>query len=355
MRRRDNVRIGPIEAAPGNHAFGYLPVAASRSGLAPDIPIHVFAGAEPGPTLLVQGAIHGAEIIGSVAILDFIAELDPGRLRGNVIAVPVVNRIGFEFGERGSRIDGKDISRLFPGNPKGSVSDQVAHTYFNQVVRRANVMLDFHAGARTAYERYVLFGAEEDPTQLTTMELRRRQLVVAFGLDQAAFFPPGTFGQNQAKAAIEDADVLQITLEFGGGTGWYANGAANVRDARRGIWNVLKAMRMADGPLESDGPTCTVYNANVVIWTPDVDGLFVRLKRFGERLEAGDLYAHLVDPITGAVKAEIRTPHAGIVIPSGQEWPTIGATSVGILGVIDRVEQRDKMDLYVDFIPKEAV
>lgn len=348
------MRIGPIEAAPGTHAFGYLPVAASRSGLSPDIPVHLFAGAEPGPTLLVQGAIHGAEIIGTVAILDFIAELDPGQLRGNVIAVPVVNRIGFEFGERGSRLDGKDMSRLFPGNPNGSVMDQVAHTYFDQVIRRANVMLDFHAGARTAYERYVLFGAEDDPANPSEIERVRRKLVVAFGLDQAAFFPPGTFGQNQAKSAIEDAGVVQLTLEFGGGTGWYANGVQNVRDARRGIWNTLKAMRMVDGDLEIDGPTCTVYNANVVIWKPDVDGLFVRGKRFGDELAAGDVYATLVDPVTGATRAEIRTPEAGIVIPSGQEWPTIGATSVGILGVVDRVEHRDRMDVYVDLDPKEA-
>lgn len=347
------MRIGPIEASPGNHSFGYLPVAASRSGLTPDIPIHLFAGAEPGPTLLIQGAIHGAEIIGTVAILDFIQELDPSQLRGNVIAVPVVNRIGFELGERGSRLDGKDISRLFPGNPNGSVSDQIAYTYFHEVICRANVMLDFHAGARTAYERYVLFGAEEDPNQPNEIERIRRKLVVAFGLDQAAFFPPGTFGQNQAKAAIEGAGVVQLTLEFGGGTGWYANGQANVHDARRGIWNTLKAMRMVDGEFESDGPTCTVYNANVVIWKPDVDGLFIRLKRFGDELKAGDVYAHLVDPVTGEIRAEIRTPEAGIVIPSGQEWPTIGATSVGILGVIDRVEQREAMDLYVDIKPKE--
>ena len=85
--------------------------------------------------------------------------------------------------------------------------------------RQANVMLDFHAGARTAYERYVLFGAEKDPNNLTEIEKKRRKLVVAFGLDQAAFFPPGTFGANQSKEAIESANVVQITLEFGGGNG----------------------------------------------------------------------------------------------------------------------------------------
>src|SRR5687768_15054644 len=98
------LRVGNLETGPGEHVFGYLKTAASRSGLSPDIPIHLFAGAAPGPTLLVQGAIHGGEVIGSIAILDFIEHLDPNTFKGNVIAVPVVNRAGFELGERGSRI-----------------------------------------------------------------------------------------------------------------------------------------------------------------------------------------------------------------------------------------------------------
>lgn len=343
------MRVGNIEAMPGEHAFGYLETARSRSGLSPDIPVHLFVGAEPGPTLLVQGAIHGAEVIGSIAILNFVQNLDPRQMRGTVIAVPVVNRVGFELGERGSRVDNKDISRLFPGKRNGSVSDQVAYVYFNEVIRKAQVMIDFHAGARTAYERYVLFGAEKDPNNPTPAELIRRKLVVAFGLDRAAFFPPGTFGANLAKEAIEDAGVVQLTLEFGGGTGWFENGADNVRDAERGIWNIMKAMRMIDGEFEADGPTCTVYDAGIVIWKGEADGLFVRHRRFGEALKAGDVYAVLVDPYTGDELSALRSPKDGIVIPSGQEWPTVGATSIGILGTVDRVEDRRTMDLYVSF------
>ena len=341
------MRVGNIEATAGTKAFGYLKTAASRSGLSPDIPVHVIAGSEPGPTLLVQGAIHGSEIIGTIAILNFVKKVDPKGLRGTILAVPVVNRAGFELSDRGSRIDGKDISRLFPGNPKGSVSDQVAHLYFNEVICRANVMIDFHAGGQTGYERYVLFSAEADPQHLTPLEQHRRKLVVAFGLDQAAFFPPDTFGANKAKEAIENAGVAQFTLEFGGGTGWFKNGLDNVRDAERGIWNTMKAMRMIDGVFEADGPLCTVYNACVVLWKPPVDGLFIRQRGFGEHLKASEVYGILQDPYTGRVLAEMKTTRDAIVIPSGQEWPTIGMTSIGILGAVDRVEDRRTMDLYV--------
>ena len=120
-----------------------------------------------------------------------------------------------------------------------------------------------------------------------------------------------------------------------------------MRDAERGIWNVMKAMGMCAGELKSDGPLCTIYNAGVVIWKPAVDGLFIRDRKFKEELQPGDVYGRLVDPYTGELLAEMPTPKYGIVIPSGQEWPTVGATSIGILGSIDRVEDRRTMDVSV--------
>lgn len=344
------MRVGTIEARPGEYRFGYLEMPKTRSGMSPDIAVHLFVGAEPGPTLLVQGAIHGAEIIGSLAILNFVKKLDPKKLRGNVIAVPVVNRAGFDLSTRGVRFDGKDISRQFPGNPKGSITDQVAHRYFEEVIKKANVMIDFHAGSDTAYERYVLFMAEKDPQNPNEMEQKRRKLVVGFGLDQAAYFPPGTFGAGTAKEAIEGAGVIQFTLEFGGGTGWHQNGEANVADAERGIWNTLKVMGMVDGELESDGPTCTIYNAGIVLWKPPVDGLFVRKKSFGEVVKKGEIYGTLQDPYTGEELAHLVNEVAdAIVIPSGQEWPTVGMTSIGILGIVEQVVDRREADLRVTF------
>ena len=108
-------------------------------------------------------------------------------------------------------------------------------------------------------------------------------------------------------------------------------------------------MDMLDGELESDGPLCTVYNAGVVIWKPAVDGLFIRDRKFKDELKVGDSYGRLVDPYTGDLLAQMPTPKDGIVIPSGQEWPTVGATSIGILGSIDRVDDRRTMDMSVRF------
>jgi len=345
------MRVGSIEARPGTHVFGYLSVAKSRSGLSPDIPVHLFCGAKPGPTFLVQGAIHGDEIFGTIAILNFVSRLDPRKLRGNVIAVPVVNRMGFELGKRVCPIDGKDISRLFPGNAEGSVSDQIAYTYFEEVIKKANVMLDLHAGGLTGYERYVLFTAEKDPENHTELEKKCRRLVVAFGLDCAAFFPPGTFGGSGAsrgKEAMDEAGVISFTVELGGGTGWFKNGEDNMRDEERGIWNIAKAMRMIDGDFEADGPFCTIYKADVVLWKPPYDGLYIRKKQF-EHVKAGEVFASILDPYTGKELGHVYNTKDSTVVPGGQQWPTLGATSIVELGTPDEIVDRRTADLHVSF------
>ncbi len=343
------MRVGNLVAQPGEHVFGELEVGASRSGLRPNVPVHLFAGAEPGPTLLVQGAIHGTEFIGSICILNFVQKLDPRRLRGNVIAVPVLNRVGFELSQRISPVDNKDIGRLFPGNPRGSLSDQIAHVYFHEVIRQSHVMIDFHQGGLASYERYVLFAADRDPQHPTPIEQMRRKLAVGFGLDSAAFFPPDTFKENTS-LAIEEAGVVQFTPELGGATGWLGHGDENVVVGERGIFNTLKVMGMIDGELEVDGPLCTIYNAGIVFWKPPANGLFIRHKDIGQTVAPGEVYGAIIDPYTGDLRAEmIHEQHDAIVIPGGREWFVIGDTSVGILGVVDQVVDRRTADLRVRF------
>jgi predicted deacylase len=299
--------------------------------------------------LLVQAAVHGSEIIGTTAILDLVQLLDPQQMRGNLIAVPVLNPLSFERQGRVNPLDGKDILRCFPGRAQGTISEQLAHLYFHEVMCQANAAIDFHAGGRTAYERYVCFVQDKQPGNPSAIERRRHQLVVAFGLDVAAYFPRGIFAGSETEDAFEDAGIVLYTPELGGGTGWYANGEENVHAATRGILNTLKAMRILDGELESDGPLCTVYNAGVVLWKPPQDGLFIRHKGFGDFVRAGEVYGTLQDPYTGAPVAQLLNTQDATVIPSGQNWPTVGATSVGILGTVDRVVDRRTTDLYVTF------
>ncbi len=55
------------------------------------IPIEVLHGASPGPVLMINAAIHGDELNGVEIIRQLLNTLDEKKLKGTVIAVPIVN------------------------------------------------------------------------------------------------------------------------------------------------------------------------------------------------------------------------------------------------------------------------
>ena len=101
----------------------------------------VVNGIGKGPTLCLTGAIHGDELNGIEMIRRVIQDLDPGRVKGAVIGVPIVNLQGFR---RGSRYlpDRRDLNRHFPGNPNGSAASRIAWSLFDGIIRHCDGLVD---------------------------------------------------------------------------------------------------------------------------------------------------------------------------------------------------------------------
>ena len=56
-------------------------------------------------------------------------ELDPKKIAGNIIVIRLMNRTGFEHRTMSLTYeDGKNLNRVFPGNPNGTLSDRIAYT-----------------------------------------------------------------------------------------------------------------------------------------------------------------------------------------------------------------------------------
>lgn len=110
------------------------------------IPVHVIRGSEPGPTLFVSAAIHGDEINGVAACRKLLRKKILSKLRGTLLVIPIVNVFGFNSGVR-YLPDRKDLNRVFPGNPKGSLASRMAHIFMTEVVNKCDYGIDLHTGA----------------------------------------------------------------------------------------------------------------------------------------------------------------------------------------------------------------
>jgi predicted deacylase len=111
------------------------------------LPVIVINGKMPGPKLWLSAAIHGDEINGVEIIRQIMQRIKSRRLKGTIIAVPVVNIFGFLEQSR-YLPDRRDLNRSFPGSPHGSLASRLAHLFMKEVVSLCTHGIDLHTAAQ---------------------------------------------------------------------------------------------------------------------------------------------------------------------------------------------------------------
>lgn len=120
------------------------------SGLRVEIPFHVLVGSEAGPRILLIAGVHGDEYEGVAALHDLARDLDPYKLAGSVIVVPVVNPQAFYAGTRRNPVDFGDLNRAFPGDPSGTLTQRLAAVLFQEFVLGSDAFLSLHGWSKEA-------------------------------------------------------------------------------------------------------------------------------------------------------------------------------------------------------------
>ncbi|UCF42080.1 MAG: succinylglutamate desuccinylase/aspartoacylase family protein [Gemmatimonadota bacterium] len=299
--------VGPVVAGPGQQASGYLEIAAGVDE-GTSIPVTVVHGAGPGPVLALIAGTHGYEYPPITALQQVRATLDPARLAGTVIMVHVANMPSF-LGRTVyySPVDGKNLNRVYPGRPDGTVSERIAHAITTEVIDRADYVIDLHCGdgneALRPYTYWMITGDAE-------LDAASRELAIAFGLDHIVI---DRGRPDDAGASVYTANTgltrgkPSITTETGQlGT----NDAEWVALAERGVWNLLRHLRMMPGEVERPG--AIVWLDRYEVLRSPVTGIFRPAVRDGYAVAEGGLIGTLVD-FFGEPIEEVRAPFAGIV------------------------------------------
>lgn len=161
--------MGDVTVLPGRKIQIELPFAKVVTGATESLPVKVINGRSAGPNVWLSAAIHGDELNGIQIIRRVIKELDAKMLRGAVIAVPIVNPLGFITQSR-YLPDRRDLNRSFPGSARGSTASRLAHLFMEQVVDQCSVGIDLHTATNHRINHPQLRANLDDPT---TLELAR--------------------------------------------------------------------------------------------------------------------------------------------------------------------------------------
>ena len=123
-----------------------LPVSRLPTQTLLSLPVMVINGIEAGPILWLSAAIHGDELNGVEIIRQVLAQVKADKLRGTLIAVPIVNVFGFIEQSR-YLPDRRDLNRSFPGSENGSLASRLANLFIREIVSKSTHGIDLHTAA----------------------------------------------------------------------------------------------------------------------------------------------------------------------------------------------------------------
>lgn len=140
--------VSDLNIEPGTKTRGILTVNSCPFHM----PVTVINGTKPGPTLLVTAGLHNMEFVGINAAIDLANEVEPEYIAGKLIIISLINTDGFEHRTMSvTYADGKNLNRVFPGDPNGTESERFAAWFVKYIYPRIDYIVDLHSGDN--YER----------------------------------------------------------------------------------------------------------------------------------------------------------------------------------------------------------
>lgn len=262
------------------------------------MPVHVIHGRTEGPKLFVSAAIHGDEINGVEIIRQLLQRPGMKRLKGTLVAVPIVNVYGFHTHSR-YLPDRRDLNRSFPGSEHGSLAARLAYAFRTEIVDKCTHGIDLHTGGNHRFNHpHIRANLDDAETE---------RLAKAFGT-------PVIINAN-----LRDGSLRQVAAEKGISMLLYEAGEGlrfdplAVRAGVRGVRNVMRDIGMLP-KLKRKTPPVEPLEARSSSWVRAPEsGLFRATAKTGERVKEGDRLGVVSDAL-GEQEHDVTAPFTGIII-----------------------------------------
>jgi predicted deacylase len=291
--------INGITVKPGTRVSIDLPTGRLYTHTPLTVPVHVVSGKKAGPRLFISAAIHGDEINGVEIIRRFLKLPALKRLRGTIIAIPIVNVHGLINHSR-YLPDRRDLNRSFPGSEKGSLAARLANTFMKEIVEKSTHGIDLHTGA---IHRDNLPQIRANLDDEETERLAR------------SFNAPVIISSN-----LRDGSLRESASEYGIPMLLYEAGEAlrfdevSIRAGVKGIINVMRELQMLPPSRSTRKKHIEPVVARSSYWVRAPDsGILRAMIPLGARVKKNTLLGVVADPF-GETEANVRALYSGIVI-----------------------------------------
>jgi predicted deacylase len=262
-------------------------------------------GSSDGRRVAITAGIHGAEYVSIAALRQVVMDIDPGVVDGSIVAVLTANPAAFAARSIYlDPLDGKNLNRVFPGDPSGSPSERLAAWLFEMVIAPAGLFIDMHCGDMN--EALVSFTGIE-LTGRPDVDRLARQVAEAYGLDYLVVGP--LTGSTVSAAA--DLGIAAVLGEVGGVGQWPADDVAvHAAGLRRAL--VAGGVLPAETVIAPAGRVSRLLS-NEAWLRSEATGYWHPNVAVGEKVSSGQQLGDVRDAF-GAVLQAVSAPIDGVVL-----------------------------------------
>ena len=288
--------MGGTSVPPGRKMRLELPFARVATGSEATLPVAVINGRSAGPHVWVSAAVHGDELNGVEIVRRIMRGLEARRLRGALVAVPIVNPLGFSIESR-YLPDRRDLNRSFPGSQRGSTASRLANLFMEEVVSQCSVGIDLHTASNHRWNLPQIRADIDDPDTL--------RLARAFG---APFTVHARMRDGSLRQAATDLGARVLVYEAGE-THRFNHEAIEIGVV--GVMRTLRSLGMIEARLPRAQPTRLIRRTRWV--RARRGGLADITVELGQHVTKGEQVAAISDAF-GSRPTSVKAPATGWVI-----------------------------------------
>lgn len=274
-----------------------IPIDRLATGTLIEIPVYVFNGDELGPTVLLQGGLHGDEINSIELVRRMLIDKRYKIYKGCVIVIPLLNVFGFLDLTR--NMHGKDVNRSFPGSRSGSLASRIAFYLMKELVKNIDFAIDYHTGGAQRNNFPQIRYTPKDPQSLKLAKVFKAPLIFGSKLISKSFRNE-CYKNNIPVVVYEGGESLRLDERA-------------IKEGIKGTLRVLNYFGMIDDNLAVESSRESIHLKKRKWVRAKVAGLFSSTIANGEFIEKGQVLGRIMDTY-GETSYAVKAPISGYII-----------------------------------------
>lgn len=302
------IEVGSAKARQGEKGQGAIPVGRMAMGMEVSIPVFIVNGKEKGPVLWLNGAVHGDELNGFMAMRNVVHAIDPAKLRGTIVTTPLCNPLAVQWRNKINPWDYLDLDQQFPGKADGQYSQRTAHALFSNIKRVATHLVSFHTvGTMFRAQPYTVYKVSSGLGKGVAETGEAMALSFGFAtncrvdMETATGEVPGGVGGSIDINSVKNGIPAMMAEVGNGGT----FDPTAIAAAEAGIYNVMRTLEMLDEKPVPSPVEQWIVTKRAFMYT-EAAGFFQSACVPGQTLKAGEHMGRVVDLFE--TLAEVKAP-----------------------------------------------